>query len=273
MKFKYSKACAFLTMTVALAAVSPRAFCTTLTVTSLADSGPGTLRDRIAAALPGDTIQIGLSGTITLNSELVLSKNLRIKGSTADSLRISGNNHSRVFNITSGSAQIFNLTIADGRVVGTNGLAGLNGESVSGGGILVANAATLDLENCILTNNVALGGQGGSASSGLAGGGGEGYGGAIACFGSLTMVRCTLAGNSALGGPGGPAPSPGFGSDGRGGGLYLEGSANVSYSTLAANNAVAGQGGAGAGTGLGGGIFSWNLATLNVNTCTIVSNT
>jgi hypothetical protein len=274
MTLKYSKACAFLTMTLAAAAMSPRAFATQLTVTSLADSGAGTLRDRIAAASPGDTIQFGLSGTITLNSELVLSKNLRINGLTADSLKISGNNHSRVFNVTSGSAQIYNLTIADGRVAGTNGLAGLNGEDVAGGGILVANGATLDLENCLLTNNVALGGQGGPAPlSGLAGGGGEGWGGAIASFGSLTMVRCTLAGNLASGGPGGPAPSPGFGGDGRGGGLYLEGLANVFYSTFAANNAVAGQGGAGAGTGLGGGIFSWNTATLNVNTCTIVGNT
>jgi hypothetical protein len=273
MKFKYSKASAFLTATLALAAVAPQAFSATLTVTSLADSGAGTLRNLIAAALPGDTIQFGLSGTITLNSELVISKDLRVNGLTANSLRISGNNHSRVFKITSGSAQIFNMTIADGRVAGTNGPTGSNGESVSGGGILVANGATLDLENCILTNNVALGGQGGPASSGLAGGGGEGYGGAIATFGSLTMVRCTLAGNVASGGPGGPAPSPGFGSDGRGGGLYLEGLANVSCSTFAGNNAVAGQGGAGAGTGLGGGIYSWNTATLNVNTCTIVSNT
>jgi hypothetical protein len=263
--FKYSKACALLAMTLAAAAVAPQAFSTPLTVTSLADSGAGTLRERIAAALPGDTIQFSLSGTTTLNSELVISKNLRINGPAANSLRISGNNYSRVFNITAGNVQIFNLTIADGRVVGTNGLAGLNAETVSGGGILVANGATLDLENCILTNNVALGGQGGPA-----GGGGEGWGGAIACFGSLTMVRCTLAGNSALGGS---APSAGFGSNGRGGGLYLEGSANVSWSTLAANNAVAGFGGATVGSGEGGGIFSWNLATLNVNTCTIVSNT
>jgi hypothetical protein len=264
MKFRYSKI-AFLITTLTVAAISPRAFSAPLTVTSLADSGAGTLRDRIAAALPGDTIQFGLSGAITLNSELVLSKSLRINGLTANSLRISGNNHSRVFNIASGNVQIYNLTIADGRVVGTNGAVGLNGETVAGGGICVANGATLDLENCILTNNVALGGQGGPA-----GGGGEGWGGAIACFGSLTMVRCTLAGNSALGGP---APSAGFGSDGRGGGLYLEGSANVSYSTLAANNAVAGSGGAAVGSGEGGGIFSWNTATLNVNTCTIVSNT
>jgi hypothetical protein len=264
MKFKYSKASALLTMTFALA-MSPHAFSTPLTVTSLADSGAGTLRDRIAAALPGDTIQFGVSGTITLNSELVLSKSLQINGLTANSLRISGNHNSRVFNILSGNVQIYNLTIADGRVVGTNGLAGLNAETVAGGGILVADGATLDLENCILTNNVALGGQGGPA-----GGGGEGWGGAIACFGSLTMARCTLAGNSALGGA---APSAGFGSDGRGGGLYLEGSANVSWSTFAANNAIAGSGGAAVGSGEGGGIFSWNLATLNINTCTIVSNT
>src|SRR5215813_9795038 len=141
-KFKYSKAYTFLTMTLAAAAVSPQAFSTPLTVTSLADSGAGTLRERIAAALPGDTIQFGLSGTITLNSELVLSKSLRINGLTANSLRISGNNHSRVFNITTGSVQIYNLTIADGRVAGTNGPAGLNGENVAGGGIRVANGAT-----------------------------------------------------------------------------------------------------------------------------------
>src|SRR6266566_2398174 len=98
--FKYSKACVFLTTTLALAAVAPQAFSTPLTVTSLADSGAGTLRDRIAAASPGDTIQFGLSGTITLNSELVISKSLRINGLTANSLRISGNDHSRVFNVT-----------------------------------------------------------------------------------------------------------------------------------------------------------------------------
>ncbi|HSU52918.1 MAG TPA: hypothetical protein VLT36_02525 [Candidatus Dormibacteraeota bacterium] len=210
MKSRYSKSCAFLALTLTLAAAAPQAFSVSLTVTNLADSGAGTLRDRLAAALPGDTIQIGLSGTITLNSELVLFKSLRINGPTANSLRISGNNHSRVFNITSGSAQIYNLTIADGRIAGTTGPAGLNGENVSGGGIRVANGATLDLGNCILTNNLDLGGQGGPASlSGPAGNGGYGYGGALASFGNLTMVRCTLAGNSASGGAGGPPPAAG----------------------------------------------------------------
>jgi hypothetical protein len=259
-------------MTLALAAVSPQAFSAALTVTNLADSGGGTLRDLIAAALPGDTIQFGLSGTIILNSELVISKNLRINGLTANLLRITGNNHRRVFNITSGTAQIFNMTIADGRVSGTNGPAGSNGENVSGGGIRVADGATLDLENCILTNNVALGGQGGPASlSGPAGNGGDGYGGGIASFGTLTMVRCTLVDNFASGGPGGPAPSAGYGGRARGGGLYLEGSAILFYSTIDANNAVAGSGGAGTSSAFGGGIYT--AATLNVNACTIVSNT
>jgi hypothetical protein len=148
MKFRYSKI-AFLITTLTVAAISPRAFSAPLTVTSLADSGAGTLRDRIAAALPGDTIQFGLSGAITLNSELVLSKSLRINGLTANSLRISGNNHSRVFNIASGNVQIYNLTIADGRVVGTNGAVGLNGETVAGGGICVANGATLSADKAV----------------------------------------------------------------------------------------------------------------------------
>jgi hypothetical protein len=272
MTFRNSKAYVLLTMTLAAVSVSPQAFASTLSVTSLADSGPGTLRDRIAAAQPGDTIQFGLSGTITLNSELVIAKSLRIDGVTANALRITGNHQSRVFNITSGTAQIFNMTIADGRVSGTNGPAGSNGENVAGGGIRLANGATLNLQNCILTNNVALGGQGGPASlSTAAGNGGNGYGGGIASFGNLTMVRCTLAGNSASGGAGGPPPAAGFGGQGRGGGMYVEGSAIVLFSTIDANNAVAGSGDAGTGSASGGGIYS--AATLNVNTCTIVSNT
>jgi hypothetical protein len=270
-KFRSFKPVGLLTITLMLAATLPQAFAATLTVTSLADSGAGTLRDRIAVALPGDTIQFGVLGTVTLNSELVLSKNLRIDGGLANQLRISGNNNSRVFNITNGSAQIFNMTITDGRVAGTNGPTGFNGENVYGGGIRVANGASLDLQNCIVTNNLALGGQGGAASQfGSAGNGGNGYGGGIASLGSLTMVRCTVAGNSGSGGLGGPAPSPGAGGQGWGGGMYLEGSAIILYSTLYLNNAVAGSGEGGPGGAIGGGIY--NLATLNINASTIVSN-
>jgi hypothetical protein len=85
----------------------------TITVTNLNDSGPGSLRDAIAAASPGDTIVFSVTGTITLTrGELLISKNLTIKGPGASSLAISGNNSSRVFEIASGvTAAITGLTI------------------------------------------------------------------------------------------------------------------------------------------------------------------
>ena len=44
----------------------------TLVVTSLADSGPGTLREQLALAAPGDTIKFDVNGTIFLESPLLL---------------------------------------------------------------------------------------------------------------------------------------------------------------------------------------------------------
>jgi hypothetical protein len=51
------------------------------TVTTLNDSGPGSLRNTIAAATAGDTINFAVTGTISLTSgELVVNKNLNIVG-------------------------------------------------------------------------------------------------------------------------------------------------------------------------------------------------
>src|SRR5262245_43741473 len=100
----------------------PAIFGATLTVTNLADNGPGTLRDSIADSVNGDRINFGVSGTVVLQSQLTISSNIRIDGINADLSRISGNNATRIFNITApGTVQINNLTLSDGRVVGTNG--------------------------------------------------------------------------------------------------------------------------------------------------------
>ena len=53
----------------------------THTVTNLADSGPGSLRQTIATASASDFITFATNGTITLTSgELLIEKNLNIIG-------------------------------------------------------------------------------------------------------------------------------------------------------------------------------------------------
>ena len=114
----------------------------TLTVTNLSDTGvagDGSLRGEIAAANAADTItfQTGLSGTITLTGgELLLNKNLTITGPGASSLTVSGNNASRVFDISnSATVTLAGLTIAKGSVTGHDDT-GTPITSYGGGGIL-----------------------------------------------------------------------------------------------------------------------------------------
>ena len=54
----------------------------TLTVNNLSDAGPGSLRQAIQDAATNDTINIVVSGTISLGTgQLVISKNMIINGS------------------------------------------------------------------------------------------------------------------------------------------------------------------------------------------------
>ncbi len=116
----------------------------TLTVTTNADSGPGSLRDAIAAASVGDTITFEMTGTITLTTgELRLTRNVTINGPGAHLLTISGNQTSRVLAVNSGvTASLSGLTVTGGNGAGAQ----LNG---SGGGVL--NRGTLTMTNCVIT--------------------------------------------------------------------------------------------------------------------------
>ena len=84
-------------------------------VSSTADSGPGSLRDAITNAMPGDTITFAptLNGsTIKLTSELVITKPLTIMGPGANQLTIDAQLNSRVFHITApGDVTIDNLSL------------------------------------------------------------------------------------------------------------------------------------------------------------------
>ncbi|HWW01977.1 MAG TPA: N,N-dimethylformamidase beta subunit family domain-containing protein [Candidatus Acidoferrum sp.] len=144
-------------------------------VTNYADGGPGSLRQAILDASPGDTIgfdgQLGRQIVLT-NGELSLGGNLTIVGPVAGAsgrggLTISGNNSNRIFHFLGGSNAVFNLTICSGH------------SGNAGGGILNEAQGSLTLSRCSVVTN----------SSDLAGGG-------IANYGNLTLDRCTFAGNA-----------------------------------------------------------------------------
>src|SRR5262249_21838325 len=116
------------------------------TVTSLADGGPGSLREAIALTPPGGTgdFQSGLTGTITLTAgQLTLDKDLTLAGPGADVLTVSGNRASRVFEITPAvTVALSGLRIANG-----------TGPSPGGGGIY--NAGVLTVTGSTLSSNSA----------------------------------------------------------------------------------------------------------------------
>jgi hypothetical protein len=172
--------------------------CLPSTVTSLSDSGPGSLRDAIATTPGGGTVdfQTGLSGTITLTTgELAISKNLAIEGPGADVITVSGNKASRVFNLANFTVAISGLTIADGQSP--------NGRN--GGGIY--NAGTLTITASTFSGNPAEYNGGGiynengtltiTASTFSSNSAKYGYGGGIDNIGTLTITASTFSGNSA----------------------------------------------------------------------------
>src|SRR5262249_21220699 len=126
----------------------------TFHVTTLADTGDGSLRTTVAQANapPGaDTILLdgGLAGTIALTGgELDVTDDLKINGPGADKLTVSGSNLSRVFKVEAGEAvSISGLTIAAG-----------NAGTDNGGGI--DNFGTLTVSDSVFSGNAAFAGGG-----------------------------------------------------------------------------------------------------------------
>jgi hypothetical protein len=186
-----------------------------LTVTNNADSGAGSLRQAIASAAAGDTIQFASSlanQTITLTSgQLNITKNLTIDGAAAAGLTISGNNASRVINVQSlVNFTLKNVTVANGKLTGTDQPTG------AGAGILGGANSTLTIDNCAFNNNVA--GFAGAIYTGFQStntvinskfdgndgtlAGSERGGGAIATksAGSLTVTGCEFTNNRGING-------------------------------------------------------------------------
>src|ERR1041385_3594079 len=99
--------------TLCLMALSTQA--ATITVMNMNDSGAGSLRQAIADAVNGDTIDFGVTGTITLaTDELLVDKSITINGPGSDNLTVAGG-FGRVFHVSPGvTATIAGLTISNG---------------------------------------------------------------------------------------------------------------------------------------------------------------
>jgi hypothetical protein len=197
----------------------------TIVVTNTNDSGPGSLRNALAVANDGDTIDAtGVSGTILLTSgELQISHSVTINGPGAGTLAINGNATFLVFGIFASDVTISDFTI-------TNGLGGIsNGPgttttvsncSISGnfvGGISNSTGglccATLTVSDCTVSGNVGGGIQNIAAdgqatliianstindNSATSGGGIQNLASGEPSFASVTVTNSTLTGNSAI---------------------------------------------------------------------------
>ena len=190
-----------------------------LTVTSLADSGAGSLRAQVAASAAGDTIQFSVSGTIILNSAISIGHTLFVQGPGPSALVVDANHVDRAFIIGINSTNVLSgMTITNGYVVGAKGLdGGLGQDGTAGdsayGGAILDQGNSIILSNCWLVANLTYGGQGGRGGDNLFGGimtpgsggdGGNGIGGAVYSSSKyVAVVNCTFSANRAVGGDGG----------------------------------------------------------------------
>jgi hypothetical protein len=259
----------------------------TITVTNTNDSGPGSLRQALADANDGDTINfdVSLKGqTVALTGgELVIDKSITITGPGWDQLAVGVEDFQDTFRIfhviasptvtieglTIGPSLYFSgcgiqndqatLTINNCAVAGNSGLD-------SGGGI--SNGGTLTINNSSISGNVLLyqGLGAGILSTGTliinnsiisfnGSGKGQTDGGGIYSSGTLEITNSTIDGNS-VGGPGG--------------GIYNVGVAIITSSTISGNFSGGGYGAPQTGPGFGGGIF--NGGTLTISNSTVSGN-
>ena len=215
-----------------------------LAVTSLADSGPGSLRAAIAQADSGSAgnaykIRFKVRGTITLESALPdLTRSMNLIGSGVSRLTVQRDSMAlrfRIFVVDTGvNVAITGMTIARGSVIGigvgggidNNGTLALDHTAIvgsfadQGGGI--ENNGTLTASHITIDSNLAQ------------------SGGGIGNTGSLKLIHTVVIRNQT-------------GAENAGGGIFNTGTLTGRDATISANLATAS----------GGGIYNTGLVVLN----------
>lgn len=174
------------------------------TVTSNADSGPGSLRDTVAGATPGDTIRFDMARVISpialSSGQIVLDKDVTIEGPGANLLAIRNTaplgTTSRVLLVQSGvTVTISGLTVTGGNVLSPE----------NGGGILSTGVLTVSYST--VSGNAATGGFGGGiaamdgsltvAHSTISDNFAEHFGGGVLAYAPTVVTHSTISGNRA----------------------------------------------------------------------------
>jgi len=240
-------------------------------VTNNLDSGPGTLRDNIAAAAAGDRIRFALPHPtiIILSNQLTVAKDLQILGPGPRAVTVMRDPDTnapsfRLFNVQTGAVTIAGLTLRNGRALNATGAA-----DNLGGAIL--NRGDLTVSNCVVTANTAPTEFGGT-----------GFGGGIFSLGSLHVIDSTVSDNQATAAGGGIATfhSPVFTLETstvssnsaaiQGGGVNFQGvNGTIRNSTISGNFSPAD----GIAAALLTICFGNEGANLSVSACTIAGNT
>jgi hypothetical protein len=243
--------------TLAIALLVPVAYAGAATVTNTNDSGPGSLRQAISDAAPGETINVPAGKYVLSSGQLEFEKSLNIVGAGDGSTTISAANASGIFEIDDfaqeAEVRISGLLLQNGRVSG-------NGAAID------ATAHVLTLRDVVITHNVAesVAVEGGAlnffgqrltvADSKVVGNRARAtdriFGGAVSATAeALTIERSTIANNSAE-----------VSDEEKGGEIYGAGIFSGLASTLIvdstiSNNAGIASGGSDGGFAQGGGIF------------------
>jgi hypothetical protein len=316
-------------MSLRIETLESRCLPTIITPTTSADGGPGSgsLRDAVLRfnADPGtddDIIQLqpgryaltivnthghetaGLEGDLNITST---SHRLIIQGAGssgwAPTIIDASQLQDRVFQIVNpGTPVVFqDLAITGGLAQDDGSDGALAGTTDALGGGILNNGGDVTLQDVVIANNVARGGDGPAGGNGQDGGNGRdalgrgvySNGGALGVSGRIAVTNSTLSTNSARGGNGGNGSAGGNGGGGgpgQGGGLSLASGISamitIVNSTLSANSVRGGDGGAGGdnsngggggnggigGPGFGGGIFVVG-GTLTLTNATVAFNT
>lgn len=198
------------------------------------------VRNAVAFARDNATIHVA-AGIYQDGTQIDISKNVTLQGDGAAMTRISGSESHRVIRVFTGaSANLYDLSVVDGRA------------NVLQGGAGIFSNGTLVLRDAAVTGNWV------TVSSG--------QGGGIYQFGgTLTINRSLIADNTAginPSSPGGP----------RGGGIYVESAQTRIGNSTVSSNRLIGPNSASIGQGFGTGICA-HIGNIEVAQCTITGNT